>query len=471
MTAMKTEQVNEQRRAKSRSWSEYGPAATHPATPAAAINDDVMTPSSRSASGRPGHAGPEGPTPTLTFGGEPTYTPPMAGGGEGNGWIKKLGVGGAIVGAATLAPKVLGHEAIPEWVLATALGLGGLAVVFGSCEAMIKSVEGIGKRLGWNQFVAGTMGGLASNVPELVMLGFVLAAAPRVGFIVTCLTLHIGALVLGVYSGFLPKDTTGHARLPEPLVKINTDLFAAAAGVFLGLGLVMIMLRAFSAGDHGGEGLGVLDLTVIGLALLMVQVVATIELVRRFSGNAGDDKSDKNESAAAPAEAPPGWGSIAGYGGIGLVASVIGGHAVGDFADVLVEGLAARGYAEMVGALLLAIFASAGAFAMIITSHSRKMFDVALAAAAGQVSQVPFVVLPVAMMLLALLAATGVVPTAASGAVLPIDLETTSVVVLAFPPMLLLWKAIQDDGQVNILETAAMICVFGIVVFLLAVHG
>ena len=74
-------------------------------------------------------------------------------------------------------------------------------------------------------------------------------------------------------------------------------------------------------------------------------------------------------------------------------------------------------------------------------------------------------------LIIALLAVTGVVPTAASGAVLPIDLETTSVVVLAFPPMLLLWKAIQDDGQVNIVETAAMICVFGIVVFLLAVHG
>lgn len=385
----------------------------------------------------------------------------MAGASEGNGWIKKLVGGGAVVGLATLLPKVLGHEAVPEWAIALALGLGGLAVVFGSCEAMIKSVEGVGARLGWNPFVAGTMGGLASNVPELVMLGFVLAAAPRVGFIVTCLTLHIGALVLGVYSGFLPKDQTGHARLPEPLVKINTDLFAAAAGVFLGLGLVMIMLRAFGAGDHGGEGLGVADLSVIGVALLMVQVIATLELVRRFSGTPG-------EANAAP---PPSWGSIAGYGVVGLIASVIGGHAVGDFADVLVEGLAARGYAEMVGALLLAIFASAGAFAMIITSHSRKMFDVALASAAGQVSQVPFVVLPVAMLLLAVLAAAGVIPTAASGAVLPIDLETTSVVVLAFPPMLMLWKSIQDDGQVNRVETAAMVCVFGIVVFLLAVHG
>jgi hypothetical protein len=388
----------------------------------------------------------------------------MAGASEGNGWIKKLVGGGVAVGAAMLAPKVLGHEAIPEWILAAVLGVGGLAVVFGSCEAMIKSVEGVGKRLGWNPFVAGTMAGLASNVPELVMLGFVLAAAPRVGFIVTCLTLHVGALVLGVYSGFLPRDETGHARLPEALVKINTDLFAAAAGVFLGTGLVMIMLRAFSAGDHGGEGLGVVDLTVIGVALLFVQVVSVVELMRRFSGGADD-------GPAEGAEPPPTWASIAGYGVVGLGAAVVGGHAVGDFADVLVAGLAARGYAEMVGALLLSAFASAGAFAMIITSHRRGMFDVALAAAAGQVSQVPFVVLPVAMLMLAAMAVLGVIPTAASGAVLPIDLETTSVVVLAFPAMLMLWKAIQDDGKVNLVETAAMVCVFGIVVFLLAVHG
>lgn len=373
--------------------------------------------------------------------------------------------GGVLVAGATLAEKLLGHDVVPVWLRAGALGLGGLAVVFGSCDAMIKSVEGVGSRVGWNPFVAGTMAGLASNIPELVMLGFVLAAAPRVGFIVTCLTLHVGALAFGLYSGFLPRDTTGHARLPEPLVKISTDLFAAAAGVFLGTGLVMLMLRAFGVGDHRGEGLGVLDLSVVGLSLLFVQVVATVELVRRFSG--------KSPSAAADAstEPPPSWGAIAGHGAVGLVASVIGGHAVGDFADLLVTGLAARGYPEMVGALLLSVFASAGAFAMIITSHARGMYDVALASAAGQVSQVPFVVLPVALLLLAVLASTGVIPKTPSGGVLPIDLETTSVMVLAFPPMLLLWKAVQDDGQVSWVETAAMVCVFGIVVFLLAVHG
>jgi hypothetical protein len=115
----------------------------------------------------------------------------MAGGGEGNGWIKKLGGGGAIVGVASLVPRVLGHDAVPEWLLATALGLGGLAVVFGSCEAMIKSVEGIGKRLGWNPFVAGTMGGLdheaqvVGDVERLIVAPPALlvhaAAAPALG--------------------------------------------------------------------------------------------------------------------------------------------------------------------------------------------------------------------------------------------------------------------------------------------------
>lgn len=378
--------------------------------------------------------------------------------GGGNKWIFMLVGGTAAIGTATFA-----HHALPGWGHAGLLGLGGLSTVFGSCEALIQSVERIAKRVGWNPFVAGTMGGLASNVPELVMLGFVLAAAPRVGFIVTCLTLHVGALAFGLYSGFLPRDATGHAPLPAPLVKINTDLFAAAAGVFLGVGLVMLMLRTFAAGDHKGAGLGVMDLWVIGIALLGVQVVAIRELVKNFSG-AGESSAEKQEEL-------PSWGSIVGFGALGLGTSVIGGHAVGDFADVLVKGLNAAGYSEMLGAILLSVFASAGAFAMIITSHTKKMYDVALATVAGQVSQVPFVVLPVALIILAVLAQTGVVPKGATGAVLPIDLETTSVMLLAFPPMLLLWKAVQDDGKVNWLETAAMVCVFGVVVYMLAMHG
>ncbi|HJK93247.1 MAG TPA: hypothetical protein RMH85_26080 [Polyangiaceae bacterium LLY-WYZ-15_(1-7)] len=390
----------------------------------------------------------------------------MAGGGGGGKlWIYMLVVGGVLVGAAM---GMHAAEVHITWLHATLLAVGGLAVVFGSCEAMIKCVEGIGERLDWNQFVAGTFAGLASNIPEVVMLGFVLAAEPRVGFIVTCLTLHVGAMVFGGYSALLPRDATGHARLPDALVKISTDLFAAAAGVFLGTGLLMVMLNTFEAGHHDGEGLGVADLYVLGGALLFVEAIALWQLVTRF---AADEEADEREDLPPEKDEGPSWGVIAGYGVLGIATSVVGGHAVGDFADILVSGLEAAGYPEMVGALILSVFAAAGAIAMVFASHAKGLYEVALASASGQINQVPFVVLPVALILLAVFAQTGVIPRLEHGGVLPIDLETTSVTLLAFPPFLILWKAVQDDGKVNWVETASMLCVFGLIVYFLAMHG
>lgn len=395
----------------------------------------------------------------------------MAAGGGGSGWIKQL-VGGAGLIAAGMALHA--SHIGPAGVSAALLGVGGLLVVFGSCGALIKAVDGLAKRAKLNDFVAGTLAGLASNVPELVMLGFVLAAEPRLGFVVTTLTLHVGAAAFGLYCALLPRDESGHSALPEPMVKITTDLFACAAGVFFATGSVMVLVNVFKTGAHAGEALGIADLCVLGVALLAVQVVATLALIRRFSGGAevaepANGPTDARTAADAPST--PSRLAIGGYLVVGLGASVLGGHAVGDFADVLVAGLRAAGWSEMVGALVLSVFASAGAFAMVFTAHRRGLYDIALANASGQVSQVPFVVLPVAMLMLACFGATGVVPLTPSGGVLPIDLETTSVLLLSFPSMLILWKAIQDDGKVNALETVAMLSLFGVTIYFLAAHG
>ena len=80
-------------------------------------------------------------------------------------------------------------------------------------------------------------------------------------------------------------------------------------------------------------------------------------------------------------------------------------------------------------------------------------------------------VLPIVMILIGLFTQLGVVPTPAHGGALAIDMQTTSVVFLAFPPMLILWKAVQDDGYVNWLESAAMVAIFGLTLYFLAVHG
>jgi len=395
----------------------------------------------------------------------------MAGGTEGTLWVKIMVAGGVAVAAA----MGLEHgEVGPTWLYATLLALGGLAVVFGSCEAMIKCVEGVAQRMHLNKFVAGTMAGLASNVPELVMLGFVIAKEPRVGFIVVAFTLHVGAMTFGLYSAMLPRDKTGHAKLPEPLVRLSTDLYAGAGGVFMVTGLLMVLMYLFSEGSEQKVALNSMDLYVIGGALLAVQVVAVTRLVRRFSGGgdseATEDVGEAPPEVAAPAGAGPSTGSIVGYGVLGIVTAVIGGHAVGDFADILVGGLTEAGYSEMLGALILSVFATAGATAMIATAHAKGMYDIALANVSGAVTQVPFVVLPLVLILIGIFAHTGVTPQSPDMA-LPIDLETTSVVIMAFPPMLILWKAIQDDGFVNWVETVTMIAIFGLVIYFLAAHG
>jgi hypothetical protein len=389
------------------------------------------------------------------------------GGGEGKTWIALLAGGGVMVAIATVAAGVL-----PGFVHAGLLGLGGLFVVFGSCEALIKAVEGVAVRLRMNEFVAGTMAGLASNVPELVMLGFVLAAAPRVGFIVTVLTLHVGTAAFGVYSALLPRDETGHARLPEPLVKHSTDMYACAGAAFFVLGTIMVLMNVFDAGDHRGEALGAVDLFVLGGALLSVEAISVTMLVKRFSGAAqGEDPASTPASTSTPARDAPSVGAIVLYGLLGIGTSVLGGHSVGDFADVLVASLDDAGYPEMFGALILSVFAASGALVMIVTAHFKGKHDVALASASAQVSQVPFVVLPVAMICLGVFGSTGVIPRTEHGGILPIDLETTSVLLLSFPPFLVMWKAVQDDGKLNRVETATMTAIFGLVIYFLAMHG
>ncbi len=358
------------------------------------------------------------------------------------------------------------------WIKALLLGVGGLMVVFASSEMMIKAVDAFARRRKMNSFVAGTMAGLSSNIPELVMLAFVLMATPRVGFIVTVLTLHVGAAAFGLYCGLLPRDVEGNASLPRPLVGLSTDLYAAAAGVFFSLGVIMLLMKAFDVRGESAASLNVTDLYVFGILLLAIQVVATSRLIQRFSGQhapASAEDVPMEQGGEAPALSMTG---ILGFGIAGLAVSVIGGHSVGEFADILVRQLEQAGYPEMFGAIILSLFSAAGAFIMIGTAHAQKKYSIAMANASGAITQVPFLVLPIAMILLAAFTQLGVIPSLDGGSgVIPIDIHTTSAILLGFPSMLVLWKAVQDDGKVNWVETSTMVAIFLLVIYLLVAHG
>ncbi len=376
-----------------------------------------------------------------------------------------------IIGLVLVA---IGNFAIAEhgWLKGIILGIGGLIVVFASSEMMIHAVDGYAKRKKMNSFVAGTMAGLSSNIPELVMLAFVLIATPRVGFIVTVLTLHVGAAAFGLYCGILPRNVEGNAKLPKPLVGLSTDLYAAAAGVFFSIGVIMLLMKAFTGTADASAALTISDLYVFGVILLLIQVVAVTRLVKRFSKehkpeSADDVPVEQNEDGHLMS-----MGTIFAFGVTGLAVSIIGGHAVGEFAGILVHKLEAAGYSQMFGAIILSVFASAGAFVMIGTAHFQKKYSIAMANASGAITQVPFLVLPIAMIILAALTQFGVIPAVnTSGGVIPIDIHTTSAILLGFPSMLVLWKAVQDDGEVNWVETMTMIAIFMLVIYLLVAHG
>lgn len=381
-------------------------------------------------------------------------------------WLWIL-IGGLVLiaGAILLAPP---HG----WLMAILRGIGGMMVVFASSEMMIKAVDGYARRQQLNSFVAGTMAGLSSNIPELVMMAFVLMATPRVGFIVTVLTLHVGAAAFGLYSGTLPRDLEGNAHLPLPLVRLSTDLYAAAAGVFFSLGAIMLLMKTFSSGGTGGTALDTRDLYIFGTILLIIQAVAITRLVKRFSGAHEPASAEDVPLEKLHHESEMTIGAILAFSLAGLAASVVGGHSVGDFAGILVHKLEAAGYPEMLGAIILSVFASAGAFVMIGTAHVQKKYSIAMANASGAITQVPFLVLPIAMIMLAAFTQTGVIPPLdnANG-VIPIDMHTTSSILLGFPSMLVLWKAVQDDGKVNWLETSTMVAIFLLVIYLLVAHG
>jgi hypothetical protein len=385
------------------------------------------------------------------------------GGGGGNLW-KILYVAGGIV---CVAVSLFHREGEAGLGLAIVQATGGLAILFGSCEAMILCVERLGERKRWNPFVAGAIAGLASNVPEIAMLGFVVAKEPRVAFVVACLTLHVNALVFGFYSALLPKDESGHSRLPAIMVKLGTDMLGCAAGIFLAMGTLMLTLKAFDAGTFRGEGLGASDLYMLSAGLIIVEVVYIQEMMRRFAAS----DAPRHEEVEGSSLTLPGWSVIIGYGLLGTVGSLIGGHAVGEFSGVVVRTLNDRGFSEMVGGIVVSLFAGIGSYLIMASAHVKGKFDIALSNVSGAVTQVPYVVLPATMALMAAFAQLGIIPRLPHGGVLAIDLETTSVLLFAFPTMLILWKSISDDGMINKVETAVMVVLFALIIFFLAVHG
>ncbi len=390
----------------------------------------------------------------------------MSGGGGGIWWKWGLPAGIAVVVLAVAMEYTGMHWPV---LLNVLLAFGGLLTIAASCEAMIKLAMGLAGKLQWNEYVAGVIAALASNIPEIAMLGFVVAADVRVAFVVTLLTLHINALVFSIFCVLLPRDERGHASLPKAISLLGTDMLTCAAGLMVALGLLMVAMAVFDAGHHAGLSLGRWDLVAIALVLAAVEAMYLLGLIRRYSGTSKETGTEQSEGGKAPVKGS--WAMIALYGCLGSVGALIGGHAVGEFAGNLVGVLSVHGYSEMIGAILVAFLAGAPAYILVTSAHLKGKTQLALSNVFGAIVQVPFVTLPAMLLFAVVLGSVGVVPLLPQGGLLGIDLETVSVVLFAFPTLLVMGKSIADDGKVNKLETMIMFALFALVLYLLAMHG
>ncbi|MFN7698956.1 MAG: hypothetical protein ACK6CU_07925 [Deltaproteobacteria bacterium] len=367
------------------------------------------------------------------------------------GWVLVVG----LVLAATLhfvhVPGALG--AVLELV-------GGLLLIGGSCEALIISVEGGSALLGWSKFVGGTFAAVVSNIPEIALLGFFVVDDPTMAFIIGMMSVYTNSMTFALYAVLLPKDR-GAAKIPAPIVKAGTDLLSFGGGLCLALAGTMIVLREF---DSPITTLGAPELAFIGGSLFLVFITFLVSLV----------KSSKEEVAQAPAPAPgeaaPGeehegvpktMAGVVGLLGVGVVGSFLGGHAMSDVGDFIVETF--PGLSNMVVALILALISGVPTYVIVGNAHLKKQSLIALSNTFGGLTQNLFNTMAICCMMIAAFNWIGVL----DHTTIPINAATTLSVLFIYPTYSILSRAIEDDGKFNWIEIVSLLALFSFLMFLL----
>jgi len=77
-----------------------------------------------------------------------------------------------------------------------------------------------------------------TELPELVVIAFVVPISPLTAFVIALITIYNNALVFSLYSYFLPKDKHGKFLMPKPITEAGTQILTAGAA----MGLILFMI-------------------------------------------------------------------------------------------------------------------------------------------------------------------------------------------------------------------------------------
>ena len=332
--------------------------------------------------------------------------------------------------------------------------VAGLLIVQGACEAFVQGVERLGARLRWDGFTSGTVGSLLSTLPEFVVIAFLVQINPLAAFVTAAVTIFNNALVFSIYAFFLPKDRRGAFAMPRSLSIAGGEIMIAGATVTLLVGMVMLVLRVATP-QTVLEGV---DLIGIGLVLMMIYAYYVLTLVRYYAEGKDDEESLPPDPERLGHDVS--WHGIVAMFLLGALGAYAAGEAIGGFAETALDRL---GLPTIPTAAALAFFAGISEYIIVFKSHRRGELGIALSNTFGGLTQVMFLLLPFAMIMIGVLG----VATGQAGYAIPINEVTMLLVLLLFPLFYALHQHMEMEGTLSNLDAASMTGVYLLLLYFL----
>ncbi|MBI4408567.1 MAG: cyclic nucleotide-binding domain-containing protein [Gemmatimonadetes bacterium] len=332
--------------------------------------------------------------------------------------------------------------------------LAGLLLIQGSAEAIIHGVERLGARLRWDGFISGTIGSLLGNLPEFVVIAFLVRVEPLAAFVTAAVTVFNNGLIFSVYSFFLPKDLKGAFAMPRSLTAAGGEILIAGGAVTLTVGIVMVVLR------FGGVKTALAGWDLIGVAAVLMVIYGyyVLTLVQYY----GEGKDDVESLPPDPERLghDSRWRAIAAMFGLGLLGAFAGGEAIGGFANAALKELRLP---TIPTAAALAFFAGLSEYIILFKSHRRGELGIALSNAFGALTQMMFMLLAFALLLIGILGLRG----AGSDFAVPINAITMLLMLLLFPLFYALHQYLEQEKSLTNLDAAGLTGIYLLLLYFL----
>lgn len=370
-------------------------------------------------------------------------------------WQLLMGIG-LWMWVAQLFNARAGLVAEEDWEFAFAIYrlVSGMLIVQGACEAFVLAVERLGARLRWDGFISGTVGSLFSTLPEFVVIAFLVRVDPLAAFVTAAVTIFNNALVFSIYAFFLPKDRRGAFAIPRSLTIAGGEIMIAGAAVTLLVGIVMLVLRVATP----VTALRGADLIAIGLVLMMIYAYYVLTLVRYYAEGKDDEESLPPDPDRLGHDVR--WGGIVAMFLLGGLGAYAAGESIGGFADAALDHL---GLPTIPTAAALAFFAGISEYIIVFKAHRRGELGIALSNTFGGLTQVMFLLLPFAMLVIGVLG----LATGQAAYAIPISVVTMLLVLLLFPLFYALHQHMEMEGTLSNLDAASMTGIYLLLLYFL----